>query len=131
MRADAAAASRATSLCQGPRLNCTCRVRPVTGPGGIRNPWTSSGGHWPVISTGVGEEVLFLRGFDESRTEAGFGRETWGPPRGGQEMLEGKGEVKAEQGVSAATWLTQPRCLLRLMPKEDVFTFVVVKIRSG
>lgn len=44
-------------------------------------------------------------------------------------MLEGKGEVKAEQGVSA--WLTQPRCLLRLMPKEDVFTFVVVKIRSG
>lgn len=46
-------------------------------------------------------------------------------------MLEGKGEVKAEQGVSAATWLTQPRCLLRLMPKEDVFTFVEVKIRSG
>lgn len=46
-------------------------------------------------------------------------------------MLEGKGEVKAEQGVTAATWLTQPRCLLRLMPKEDVFTFIVVKIRSG
>lgn len=46
-------------------------------------------------------------------------------------MLEVKGEVKAEQGVTAATWLTQPRCLLRLMPKEDVFTFVVVKIRSG
>lgn len=101
-------------------------------PGGFGRGRTSSGVSQLVLSSG-NDEFLYLRGFAKSCTEGGLGWETQGPLQGGQEMPEEKVkcEAKARQGETAATWLTQPSCLLQLTTKEDVFTFISVKIRSG